>query len=178
LTILRETDLLSIRSETPEDREAIYHINEAAFGQKKEPELVEKLRNRDALIISLVAVSDGQTVGNITFSAVTVKSESSDFQAISLSTMAVLPEYQRRGIGSQLVKAGLEECRLIGQEIVVVVGHPEYYPRFGFVQARTKGLDCEFKVPDEAWMLCELRDGALAVRRGTVFYQPEFREAL
>lgn len=170
--------MLMIRSETHEDRADIHHVNSKAFGQESEAELVEKLRNRGMLIVSLVALFDGQVTGHIAFSSVTVKSESSSFQAITLGPMAVLPEYQRKGIGSQLVQAGLEECRHLGHEIVVLVGHPDYYPRFGFVPARSKGIECEFEVPDEAWMLLELREGALSSRRGTVSFQPEFREAM
>ena len=90
--------------------------------------------------------------------------------------MAVLPAHQGKGIGSQLVRAGLEKCRSLGYEVVVVVGHPNYYPRFGFVTAKPKGLKCEFEVPDEAWMVLELREGALAGRQGTVKFQPEFEE--
>ena len=168
--------MLSIRPETLEDRVDIHHVNEAAFGQESEAELVERLRNRGMLVISLVVLSDGQLVGHIAFSPVKVKSENSSFQAIALGPMAILPEYQRKGIGSQLVRAGLEECRHLGHEVVVLVGHPDYYPRFGFVPARPKTLECEFQVPDEAWMLLELKEGVLAGRRGTVTYQPEFRE--
>ncbi len=162
--------MLTIRSETPEDRADIHHVNSKAFGQESEAELVGMLRNRGILMVSPVAL--------IAFSSVTVKSENSSFQAIALGPMAVLPEYQRKGIGSQLVRAGLEECRHLGHEIVVLVGHPDYYPRFGFVPARSKGIECEFEVPDEAWMLLELREGALSSRRGTVSFQPEFREAM
>jgi putative acetyltransferase len=129
------------------------------------------------LTISLVAVQDDKIVGHIAFSPVRVEAENSSSEAIALAPMAVLPAYQRKGIGSQLVRSGLEECRHLGHEIVVVVGHPDYYPRFGFVPAKTKGLQCEFEVPDEAWMVLELRAGALAGRRGTVRFQPEFRES-
>jgi len=170
--------LLTIRSETPEDRADIHHVHSKAFGQESEAKLVEKLRNRGMLLVTLVALSDGQVVGHIAFSSVTVKTENSSFQAIALGPMAVLPEYQRKVIGSQLVRAGLEECRHLGHEIVVLVGHPDYYPRFGFVPARSKGIECEFEVPDEVWMLLELREGALSSRRGTVSFQHEFREAM
>jgi len=170
--------LLTIRSETPEDGADIHFVYGKAFGQESETELVEKLRNRGMLIVSLVALSDVQVVGHIAFSPVTVKSEDSSFQAIALGPMAVLPEYQRKGIGSQLVRTGLEECRHLGHEIVVLVGHADYYPRFGFVPARSKGIECEFEVPDKAWMLLQLREGVLAGRRGTVTFQPEFREAI
>jgi len=91
--------------------------------------------------------------------------------------MAVLPAYQRTGIGSQLVRAGLEECRRLGHEIVVVLGHPDYYPRFGFIPAKPRVIACEFEVPTEAWMVLELREGALAGKSGTVKYQAEFHKA-
>ena len=169
--------MLIIRQETPEDAAAIRHVNEEAFGQKEEAEIVEKLRRRGVLTISLVAVQDIKIVGHIAFTPVKVESEHSSFGAIALAPMAVLPAYQRKGIGPQLVRAGLEECRHLGHEIVVVLGHPDYYPRFGFIPAKPKGIDCEFQVPDEAWMILELEEGALAGRRGTVRFQPEFSEA-
>ncbi|MFC1990010.1 GNAT family N-acetyltransferase [Chloroflexota bacterium] len=167
-----------MRTETPEDEAEIRHVNEEAFGQKEEGEIIEKLRNRGVLILSLVAVQDGGIVGHIAFSPVKVESERSSFEAIALAPMAVLPVYQRKGIGSQLVLAGLKECRRLGHEIVAVLGHPDYYPRFGFVLSKPEGIDCEFQVPDEAWMILELRKGALAGRRGTVSFQPEFRESM
>jgi putative acetyltransferase len=170
--------LLIIRPETPEDEVAIRNINEEAFGQGEEAELVDKLRSRAALTISLVAVQGDEVVGHIAFSPVTVESRGSSFEAITLAPMSVLPEYQRQGIGSQLVSAGLDECRNLGHEIVIVVGHPSYYPRFGFAPAKPKSLNCEFEVPDEAFMVLELREEALAGRSGTVKFQPEFHEAM
>jgi len=170
--------MLTIRRETPEDIDSIHYVNEQAFGQKGEAELVEKLRNRAALTLSLVAVQKSELVGHIAFSPVVIESESSSFEAISLAPMAVLPEYQHQGIGSQLVQVGLKECYQLGHEVVVVVGHPDYYPRFGFVPAKPKGISCEFEVPNEAWMVLELREGALAGRKGTVKFQPEFHEAM
>ncbi|OGN94496.1 MAG: GNAT family N-acetyltransferase [Chloroflexi bacterium RBG_13_50_10] len=169
--------MLIIRPETSKDIVAIHHINEEAFGQKQEAEIVEKLRSRGTLTISLVAVQNNEIVGHIAFSRVKVEAEHSSFEAIALAPMSVLPANQRKGIGSQLVRAGLKECRHLGYEIVVVLGHPNYYPRFGFSPAKPKGIDCEFQVPDEAWMILELKDGALAGRRGTVRFQPEFSEA-
>jgi putative acetyltransferase len=168
--------MLTIRKETPEDIDSIRYINEQAFSQKDEAELIDKLRNCGLVTLSLVAVQAGQIVGHILFSPVTVESEYSSFEAIALGPMAVLPEHQRKGIGSHLVRVGLEECRRLGHEIVVVLGHPDYYPRFGFIPGRTKGIDCEFEAPDEAWMVLELWEGALAGRSGTVKYQPEFHE--
>jgi putative acetyltransferase len=170
--------LLIIRLETHEDKAAIRHVNEEAFGQKEEAEIIEKLRSRGVLTLSLVAVQDDRIIGHIAFSPVEVESERSSFEAIALAPMAVLPAYQRKGIGSQLVRSGLQECRHLGHEIIVVLGHPNYYPRFGFVPAKPKGIKCEFEVPDEAWMVLELPEGALAGRQGTVSFQPEFREAI
>ena len=169
--------MLTIRMETPEDIGAIRYVNEQAFGQEAEAEIVEKLRKRVALTLSLVAIQGNEVVGHIAFSPVEVESEHSGFKAIALAPMGVLPAYQRKGIGSQIVRAGLEECRRLGHEIVVVLGHPDYYPRFGFVPARPRGIECEFEVPDEAWMILELREGVLAGRQGTVRFQPEFKEA-
>ncbi|MFC2006961.1 GNAT family N-acetyltransferase [Chloroflexota bacterium] len=140
---------MSIRPETPEDRVATHHVNEVAFGQKSEAALVEKIRNRGMLVVSLVVVSDGHIVGYIAFSPVTVKSDNASFQALALGPMAVLPEYQRRGIDSRLVRAGLEQCRHLGHEVIVSVGYPDYYSLFGFASAKSKGLECELKVPDE-----------------------------
>ena len=170
--------MLTIRSETPEDADSIYYVNEQAFGQENESKLIEKLRNHGVLTISLVAIQDGEIVGHIAFSPVVIESGLSSFEVIALAPMAVLPAYQRKGIGSEMVRAGLEECRRLGHEIIVVLGHPDYYPRFGFVLAGPKGIDCEFEVPEEAWMILELREGALAGRRGVARFQPEFREAM
>ena len=150
-------------------------VNEQAFGFKEEAEIVEKLRNRAAMTLSPVAV---QIVGHIAFCPEVIESGSSDFEVITLAPMSVIPEYQRRGSGSQLVRAGLQECRKIGLEIIVVPGHPTYYPRFGFIPAMKKGITCEFEAPEEAFMVLELREGSLAGRGGLVKFQPEFRDAL
>jgi putative acetyltransferase len=113
-------------------------------------------------------------VGHILFTPVKIQSADSSFEALGLGPMAVLPHYQRKGIGSRLVQAGLEECRRAGHEIVVVLGYPEYYPRFGFLSAKRFGIRYEEEVPEEAFMLVDLRKGALAGRSGIVSYQPEF----
>jgi putative acetyltransferase len=170
--------LLAIRSEIPEDRASIHYVDQEAFGRIQEADLVDKLRKRGILTISLVAVLETAVVGHIAFSPVEIASEKSSFGALTLAPVAVLPTHQNKGIGSQLVIAGLEECRRLGHEIVVLAGHPNYYPRFGFVPAYAKGIGCEFEVPDEAWMITELKQGALAGRQGKVKFQPEFREAM
>jgi putative acetyltransferase len=165
----------AIRHEMPEDIPAIRCVLEQAFGQAQEADLVDALRRRGMFTLSLVAVQDDQIVGQILFTPATIASERSSFDAVALGPMAVLPSRQRQGIGSQLVRAGLETLRQDGQEIVVVLGHPNYYPRFGFVPSKQHGIGCEFDVPDEVFMVAELRAGALSGRCGTVRYLPEFR---
>lgn len=168
--------MLTIRQETPEDMPAIRYVNEQAFGGTVEADIVEKLRHRGALTLSLVAMQNNEIIGHIAFSPVKVESERSSFEAIALAPMAILPAYQHRGIGSQLVRAGLEECHRLGYKAVIVLGHPDYYPRFGFVPASTFNLRCEYPVPEEAFMALELSTGALANVSGIVKYQPEFQD--
>ena len=162
----------------PEDQASLHYVNREAFGRIQEADLVDKLRKRGVLAISLVAVLNTAIAGHIAFSPVEIASEESSFGALTIAPVAVLPAHQNKGIGSQLVRVGLKECQRIGQDIVVLAGHPNYYPRFGFVQAYAKGIECEFEVPDEAWMIAELKQGALAGRQGKVRFQPEFREAM
>jgi putative acetyltransferase len=170
--------LLQIRQETAEDIVSVHNINAEAFKREEEAVLVDKMREHGVLAISLVAVENGTLVGHIAFSAVEITSEQQSFSGLTLAPVAILPAYQNRGIGSMLVKAGLEECRKLGYEIVFLVGHPEYYPRFGFVPVKAKGFECEYEVPDEAWMVIELREDALEGRQGKVTFQPEFKEAV
>jgi putative acetyltransferase len=164
-----------IRAETAADVEAVHRVNELAFGRSAEANLVDALRFSVQPIISLVAILDDQVVGHILFSPVTIESEAEVFAAMGLAPVAVRPDYQNRGVGAALIRSGLAECRRLGHEIVVVLGHPAYYPRFGFVTASTLGIRCEFDVPDEAYMVAELTPGALRGRRGVVHYRPEFQ---
>ena len=165
--------MINIRDETPEDYAGVYRANVLAFGQQGEAALVERLRGA-CEYVSLVAVDDDGVVGHIFFSPVTVESEGATFEAAGLGPMAVLPGRQNQGVGSALVRRGLEECLRRGHEVVFVLGHPEFYPRFGFTPARAQGLTCEYPVPDEVFMVAELRAGALAGRTGLVKYRPEF----
>ena len=163
-----------IRPEREEDYESVRRVIELAFGQPDEADLVDALRRLASPYISLVAVQDDEIVGHIFFSPVTIHTDDSAFEAIGLAPLAVLPDRQNLGIGSALTREGLEACRRAGGEIVVVLGHPNYYPRFGFYTAREKGLACEYDVPDEHFMVAELSEGALAGRRGLVKYHPAF----
>ncbi|NIO10636.1 MAG: GNAT family N-acetyltransferase, partial [Deltaproteobacteria bacterium] len=166
--------MVTVLHERPEDARAIRFVLEEVFGQSTEADLIDALRRRGALILSLVALREDEVVGHIAFSPVTIESAESSFDAIGLGPMAVLPAYQGKGIGSELVRMGLKLCRQAGHEIVVVVGHPAFYGKFGFVSTRHRGLHCEFDVPADAFMVMELRQGALAGRGGLVKYQPEF----
>jgi putative acetyltransferase len=172
--MVQATSLLTLRGETPEDTPAIHHIHTAAFGRPTEADLVDVLRRNNALIISLVAVQDGRLVGHIAFSSVTITLSTATIQALGLGPMAVLPAYQRRGIGSQLVEAGLTACHNAPYRVVVVLGHPRYYPRFGFVPAKPLGIVWEHDAPEEAFMVKEIQKGALVQTRGVVKYRPEF----
>lgn len=167
--------MIVIRNEKSEDFANVYQVNELAFERKDEANLVERLRAVEPHI-SLVAVNDEKIVGHIFFSEVTLTPENKNLKAIGLAPMAVLPEFQNQGVGSELVKQGLEECKNRGFELVVVLGHPEYYPRFGFTTAKEKGIDCEYEVPDEAFMILELKPEVLNGKTGTIKYRPEFAD--
>ena len=168
--------MIRIRSELPEDVEAIYSLNEEAFDGTAEANLVNSLRTSNAMTLSLVAIKNNEIVGHIAFSPVTIESDQATVNAVGLAPMAVSPEFQRSGIGSQLVEEGLNRIRTAGHELVIVIGHPEYYPRFGFVPAKKYGIRWEHDVPEEAFMIKELREGALKEVKGTVKYRPEFNE--
>ena len=166
--------MTAVRHEVAEDRAAIRRVNELAFGRSNEADLVDALREVALPHISLVALIDGQVTGHIFFSPVSIESDEDSITAMGLAPMSVLPDHQNQGIGTLLVREGLKECRRIGYSIVVVVGHPKYYPRFGFEPAGPKGLRSEYDVPEEVFMVAELTEGALAGRRGLVKYHPEF----
>jgi putative acetyltransferase len=165
--------MIEIRHERPEDFESVYGVNERAFETAAEADLVERLRAVNPQI-SLVAVDDDKVVGHIFFSSVSLAPENDKFNAMGLAPMAVSPEMQNSGIGSKLVRRGLEECAKLGFDAVFVLGHAEYYPRFGFTTAKTKGFGCEYDVPDEVFMVIELKPDSLDGQSGTVRYRPEF----
>lgn len=164
---------MTIRREEAHDIDVTRIVNQQAFGQPEEAAIVDALRGLDAAI-SLVAEIEHQVVGHILFTPVQIDGADPGLSAMGLAPMAVRPEFQRRGIGSALVKAGLDACRAAGHHLVVVLGHPGFYPRFGFVAARPHGLSCEYQAPPEAFMVLELRSGSLARARGLVRYRREF----
>lgn len=166
---------LLVRPELPADHAAVYEINRRAFERESEARLVEALRRTADPQISLVAVRDGYVVGHVFFSPVTIDGETGRPAALGLAPLAVAPECQRQGIGSALVRAGLDAARRAGHGVVVVFGHPGFYPRFGFRPAIEQGLRYEASVPDDdRFMAVELEPGALRRTSGVVRYLPEF----
>ncbi len=169
--------MITIRKEAAKDFDAIRRVNEKAFGRSNEADLVDKLRNNGALSVSLVAEDHGEIVGHIAFSSAELEGDDSGIQIAGLGPVAVLPDRQRQGIGSNLVRSGLAECRRLGFAAVILVGHEDYYPRFGFVPARPRGFTCGgFEVPENVWMMIELDKDALKGKSGTIFFRPEFKE--
>lgn len=167
-------DNLIIRCETGETEEwlAIHSINEAAFGRPDEANLVDSLRSEGALLASVVAELDKRIVGHILFSRMSIETEGGSILAAALAPIAVLPEHQRRGIGGRLIRHSLDLLRRRGEHIVVVLGHPDYYPRFGFSSGKARSLESPF--PPEAYMAMELSPGALDGIRGRVRYPVAF----
>jgi putative acetyltransferase len=163
-----------IRPETPADHDAVNRVHRQAFGQLDEADLVEQLRRDAHPHVSLVAEVDGTVVGHIFFSPVELPSPERSVSAMGLAPMAVLPEWQRQGIGAQLVREGLAACRRRGVDAVVVLGHPDYYPRFGFRPAAEFGLRSTYDGPTEAFMALELTEGGLRATEGVVTYHPTF----
>mgnify|MGYP003585490927 CR=1 FL=1 len=170
---------LLIRSETAADRSAIYQVNKLAFEQESEARLVDLLRESDAFIpgLSLVAVLDNQIVGHILFSRIHIVSDTGNkVESIALAPVAVLPQFQKQGIGKLLIKRGLDDACTLNYESVIVLGHPEYYPKFGFVPAEKWNIKAPFNVPSEAFMALELIPGKLDNVSGIVEYAKEFQE--
>lgn len=164
-----------VRSEAPSDYEAVEELLRAAFGGAVESELVRSLRASGDYVpdLALVAEENGNVAGHIVFSYVTLKGDE-EFRVLALACMAVTPGLQRRGIGSALVEAGLQRAEDRGEPLVVVVGHPTYYPRFGFEPARRYGIEppsADF--PDNAFMVRRLSRYSER-HRGRVTYPPAF----
>ena len=162
------------RAEGAADLEAVRHVNQRAFEGPVEAAIVDSLRDADAVAVSLVADLDGEVVGHIVFSPVTVGDQVLKYPLAGLAPMAVVPSRQHAGIGSELVREGLGRCRAAGYGAVVVLGHPGFYPRFGFSPAAEIGLHCIWPARPEAFMALELIPGALRGVRGEVTYHAAF----
>lgn len=166
---------MRIREEAPGDIESIYRVNQQAFETNAEAKLVDLLRVRGKAVISLIAEAGGEIVGHILFSPVSIEPPAKNWTALGLAPLAVTPSHQRQGIGGALIVAGLEHCRKLGIELVVVLGHPTYYPKFGFIKASDYDLMNEYQA-DEAFMVIELTPDVLKKYKGFVKFALEFDE--
>ena len=176
---LEQLEMTDIRSEKPEDIEAVRTLNKLAFHQETEGVIIDKIRSNCNEIFSLIAELDNKVIGHILFSPVMLKSDHSELKGMGLGPMAVLPEFQNRGIGSSLVNHGLKLVKEAGYPYVIVLGHPSYYPRFGFQPASKFQFQCQWEdVPDEAFMALIFDKKEIKDNAGTIFYRDEFNEGV
>ena len=171
---------ITIRSETPEDYDQITRVNDLAFNGKQEGELIKNLRKREQFIpeLSLICESNGVIAGHILLFPIHIVSGNEKYPIIALGPMSVRPGFQNKGIGSELIKEGLKRAGELGFESVLVLGHPKYYPKFGFKKASWWKIKADFDVPDEALMAIELKKGSLAFGGGVIDYPSEYLDAL
>jgi putative acetyltransferase len=167
--------MVTIRTEEPADVELIHSVHQSAFPTEAEARLVDRLREESKLALSLIAEVEDRAVGHVAFSPVSVHPQTSAAQGLGLGPVAVLPEWQGKGIGEQLIARGIEDCRGNGYSFIVVLGEPEYYGRFGFRRASLFGLGNEYGV-DDPFMALELRLGGLPKVPGRVKYVKLFSE--
>ena len=162
--------MIEIREEQPADIAAVRRVNRVAFEQDQEASLVDALRAAGGAMLSLVAVVGGEVVGHILYSPASIGTLS----GAALAPMAVLPDHQRQGIGTRLVETGNRMLKESGCPFVIVVGHPHYYPRFGFTPAVSRRITCEWKVPDDVFMVLVFDEVAMRGASGLARYRDEF----
>ena len=158
-----------VRAEQAADAVAVHRIHELAFGRRDEADLVDNLRGEGVILCSLVAEIDACPAGNVLFTRMWIGART---EAVALAPVAVLPGHQRRGIGAALIREGLDRLRRLGEQIVLVLGEPGYYSRFGFSVEKAASLSSPF--PAEAFMALELAPGALDGVQGPVRYAKSF----
>ena len=168
--------MITLRHESPADYPSITRVNDLAFGRKAEGKLINQLRSKDSFVneLSIVAEYEGQLVGHLLFTPVDIKNEFKSHQTLTLAPMAVIPEYQKKSLGSLMIIFGLQEARELGYRSVIVLGHPSYYPKFGFVPASKWNITSPFPAPDEAFMALELIPDSLVSIKGMVVFPTEF----
>jgi len=168
-----------IRQETRDDIDAIHALHELAFGHPLEANIVDKLRDYSEGLCSLVAVENGKVVGHILFSPAEIEGPHGIIKGMGLAPMAVLPDMQRMGIGTQLINTGVEELRKLQCPFIIVLGHHTYYPRFGFERASRYGIRCQWEgIPDAAFMILWLDRSRAGHVSGLARYREEFNEAV
>jgi predicted N-acetyltransferase YhbS len=170
-----------LSTEKPEDYKEVINLTDLAFkdmpfSNHKEGELVRKLRKSHNFVeeLSIVAKLDGKIIGHILFTKLYIKDGEKSYETLELAPVSVLPEHQQKGIGSQLVNEGLKRAKGMGFKSVMVVGHPDYYPRFGFQKAEKYNIKSSIDVPADVFMVMELIKNGLKDVKGTLIYPDEF----
>jgi putative acetyltransferase len=168
---------ITVRAARPDDLRVVHDLHVRAFGGRRdEAVLVDLLHSAGKAAPSLVAIVYDEVVGHVVFSPMQIDPPRPGLRVLAMGPVAVLPEWQRRGVGSKMVRAGLDACRDAGVDAVAVLGGPRFYGRFGFRPAMHRGLTNEY-VQDEHFMVLELRSGALTEVTGLLKYAPEFKDA-
>ncbi len=166
--------LYHIRSENSQDYEGVYQLYCQIFRRNSEAELVNHLRKNNEIFCALVAIIEDTIIGHILFSPVRIASSPDGLKSLGLAPLGVLPLYQKQGIGSALVSQGLKDCEQQQQDLIVVLGYPDFYQRFGFKTALQSNLGLPYSVPEEAFMVKELTTGILTRCQGNVYYSSQF----
>lgn len=169
---------ITIEAENKGDYEQITRLHTIAFKRDGEARLVEKLRKTPTYIpeLSLVAKYRNMIVGHVLFYPIKINAYKKKCDSLALAPISVIPSFQNRKVGSRLIKEGLEKARKLGFKSVIVVGHPEYYPRFGFEKASKYGISAPFNAPDNVVFAIELEKDGLKNCSGTIEYPSEFNE--
>lgn len=166
------------RTESVNDFEAVYQLNVLAFGNREdESKLIERIRNSEQFVpeLSIVAEIENEIVGHVLLSRATVEDQEKQSVVIVLAPIAVKPNLQRQGVGSGLIEEGIRRCRDLGYSAILLIGHPDYYPRFGFEPARKYGLELkQYEVPDDVFMVYEVENGKLLEIKGELKYPESF----
>lgn len=174
---------MRIRQENNHDFEAVFNLIQKAFQSEpfsdhKEQFLVERLRKSDAFIpeLSMVAEIDGKVVGHILLTKLKIKNETNEFESLALAPISVMPEFQGKGIGKELIISSHTKAKELGYKSIVLLGHEKYYPKFGYKQADKYGIELPFEVPKENCMVIALTEKGLHGVNGLVEYPKEFGE--
>lgn len=172
---------MEIREAKKSDLKEVLLVEKLAFGYEKEAELVKSLLSDDTAkpLLSLLAFEDDRAVGHILFTNVRLNEREADLNMSILAPLAVLPDYQNMDIGGKLIREGLDLLKRSGVDLVFVLGHPGYYPRFGFNPAGKLGFEAPYHIPDEhadAWMVQELRSGIIGSVRGKIICSDELNK--
>ncbi len=171
--------MITIRVENKDDLITIKEINNKAFGQPEEGNIIDKIRASGSQILSLVAEIDQKIVGHIFYSEAEIEHDNERIIGMGLAPMAVLPEYQKQGVGKKLINESISILKKKPIAFIIVLGHEDYYPKFGFDKASKYGISCQWDgVPDEAFMIMILDKEKMENVHGVARYRDEWNEAM